>query len=185
VPSLLETTLTWSSSLTNASVRPPAWDEETIRNDIPARYLSANEWGGNAIYGADEEKRCEESVSLALRSIAHAPSVLFRVLTRRGRVLVGTLASESCSPSRGPRSTSSPTARSSSRSQQQRSRGLPLHLLWVLFPPLLHLLPLLQAPLPLSSSQACPLLSRRSPPISSTTSPRIDSTRFLSLRPPP
>ncbi|CED85413.1 Predicted N6-adenine methylase involved in transcription regulation [Phaffia rhodozyma] len=37
-----------------------SWEEETIRNDLPARYALSGEWGGNFIYGADEAERCDE-----------------------------------------------------------------------------------------------------------------------------
>lgn len=36
------------------------WDEETVRNDLPARYGVTGEWGGNFVAGAEEEKRFDE-----------------------------------------------------------------------------------------------------------------------------
>jgi hypothetical protein len=36
------------------------WDEETVRNDLPARYGLTGEWGGSFIAGADEARRFDE-----------------------------------------------------------------------------------------------------------------------------
>ena len=36
------------------------WDEETVRNDLPARYGQTGEWGGSFIAGADEARRFDE-----------------------------------------------------------------------------------------------------------------------------
>lgn len=35
-------------------------EEETIRNDVPARYAAAGEWGANYIYASGEDERFEE-----------------------------------------------------------------------------------------------------------------------------
>lgn len=36
------------------------FDEETVRNDLPARYAITGDWGGNFIAGAEEHRRFDE-----------------------------------------------------------------------------------------------------------------------------